>query len=257
VSTAYAKSNLPDGRVEEEADEAGDAEQELSQVLAGNPPDIGAFAWPYAYAKQLTDRLLLGRYLQLPLLILRPTSVGPAIRQPCELYGPEGSCPISTFCAHLMYPTGGTSVFHAAKGRSTGANVLDEVPVDLVSKILLQHVLRGTRGVVHASCRSYVPRTMDQTIDEVQRCVPPYWKEQMSRVVFTAEEEQKQCQLAQFYVIGTRDWGFANEKSKGLDLHGPLGLDISDHDMKKRLGRIFHEVERRFHGSCHGSGAKL
>jgi hypothetical protein len=71
-----------------------------------------------------------------------------------------------------MYPIGGINLWHPPKGELTGRNILDEIPVDFVANILLQHVYRGTRGVVHASSLNYISKTTDQIMAEARCCIP-------------------------------------------------------------------------------------
>ncbi|KAG4428653.1 hypothetical protein IFR05_015866, partial [Cadophora sp. M221] len=115
---------------------------------------------------------LLTRYPSLPLLLLRPSSIGPAIAQPYEMYGPKGSCPVSTLYSRLMRPTGGQSVWHTSAEYPGANNILDEILVDLVANILMQHVYAGTRGVVHASSSSYIPKTLKWFLEQPYKHVP-------------------------------------------------------------------------------------
>jgi hypothetical protein len=114
VSTAYANSFLPDGPVEEKIyylSNPDNAERELEEILrTGTTKHLGRFSVPYQYSKQLMERLIMARFPDLPILLLRPTCISPAIAQPFEMYGPKGLCPISTLYSRLMRPTGGKSV---------------------------------------------------------------------------------------------------------------------------------------------------
>ncbi len=100
----------------------------------------------------------MARFPNLPILLLRPTSIGPAVAQPCEMYGPQGSCPISTLYSRLMQLTGGKSIWYALDYSN---NILDKILVDLVANVLLQHVHSGTRRVVHTSSSYYIPKTLE------------------------------------------------------------------------------------------------
>lgn len=253
VSTAYANSFLPDGSIEEKIyplSNPDDPEAELHQIRSNAPPRyLADFPYPYTYSKHLTERLLISRFPSLPLLIIRPTFIGPAISQPYELYGPEGSCPISTIYSQLMVPTGGINLWHAPKNQATGANRLDEIPVDLVAKILFQHVLLETRGVVHASSLNYKSKTINQIMAEA-RC----WADHcsaglgaiMARNVFTTDRSNQECRIARSYKgMLTRDWQFDNTKSRYLEYDDLLSLDISNHDIReftqKRVIKIFNK----------------
>jgi len=67
-----------------------DAEGELEEILrTGTTRYLQGFPWAYAYSKQLMERLMMAWFPDLPILLLRPTSIGPAIAQPYEMYGPR------------------------------------------------------------------------------------------------------------------------------------------------------------------------
>ena len=138
VSNAYANSFLPDGPVDEKVyylSNPDNAEGELEEILRTRTTKyLQGFPWAYAYSKQLIDRLMVARFPDFPILFLRPTSIGPAIAQPYEMYRPQGSCLISTLYARMMHPTGGRSIWYAP---TRGDNILDEIPVDLVANVLL------------------------------------------------------------------------------------------------------------------------
>lgn len=78
VSTVYANSFLPDGNVAEQIHLYGatdlDCEKELQQVLSERSTlRTGDWLWLYAQAKYVMERLLVQRYPELPLLIIRPS----------------------------------------------------------------------------------------------------------------------------------------------------------------------------------------
>jgi len=252
VSTAYANSFLPDGPIEEKIyplSNPDDSEAELRQIRSNAPPRyLEDFPYPYAYSKHLTERLLASRFPSLPLLIIRPTCIGPVASQPYELYGPEGSCPISSIYSRLMDPVGGINLWHAPKNQVTGTNRLDEIPVDLVAKILFQHVLLETRGIIHASSLNYISKTMNQIMAEARHGADHCstgWGAIMARNVFTTDRSNQECRIARSYKgMLAGDWQFDNTKSRGLGHDGPLSLDISNHDMsaftQKKVIEIFN-----------------
>jgi fatty acyl-CoA reductase len=248
VSSAFANSFLPDGHVEEKLyyfSNPDDAEGELKEILrTGMTRYLQGFPWDYAYSKQLMERLLMARFPNLPLLLLRPTSIGPAIAQPYEMYGPQGSCPVSTLYSRLMRPTGGKSIWHTPTNEMDGNNVLDEIPVDLVANILLQHVFVGTRGVVHASASCYIPKTLKWTLEQPSKYVPAEWAAKMATQVFVDDHTVEQCKEAQFYQIGSRHWEFEAITSNNLEsLQGPLTFGMDNHNIEhfteRRIGMIF------------------
>lgn len=248
VSSAYANTILPEGLVAEKIYELGDPEAELLEIQAkGTTRYSEGFSWPYAYSKHLMERLLVKRYPYLPLMTVRPTSIGPAIKEPFEFYGPDGSIPIDTVYSRMMWPVGGLDVYHAAQGSDSGSNILDEVPVDVVANLTLTHLILGTRGVVQLGSLCYSPRTFDKVVADVRRSLPPAWLPKIPTVVFTTDRTKRQGQLAQFYKIATTDWTFDNGKSrKLLGLEGPLSVRFEGHDVddftRGRIERIFERT---------------
>ncbi|KAK8121485.1 hypothetical protein PG999_005605 [Apiospora kogelbergensis] len=262
VSTAYANSFLDDGLVEEKVYPFGNPESELLQVLEGRTPaQAGYHAWPYGYSKHLAEQLLVQRFPRLPLLIVRPSSVGPALEVPFSQYMPQASCPLSNMYARLIYPTGGANTWHVPDGVSSGSNILDEIPVDIVANMMLQHVCRGTAGVVHAGSELYIPRTLDHFLADLEEHVPDEWRRKMAKNVFTADLSQRQCKIANFYRVTTRDWWFCTLRSAGLDSTGPLGLSPQDHDpdtyVRDRLAQVMRSLPKDMLRECEGKGLAL
>ncbi|KAJ7142745.1 hypothetical protein C8R44DRAFT_827585 [Mycena epipterygia] len=224
ISTAYVNCFLPDGPVEERIYEVGDAEAQLTGILETgeiSPDPIPHFLWPCSFVKHLTERLLISRNPHLPLLIVRPTTIGPAIAQPYPYYGPLAACPLSAYIEKfIIAPDSG--VIHTTYG---GANIADEIPVDLVANLVLLHAARGTTGVVHASAQSYVPRSLAHLLADICAVVPT--------AVFTyvADGSVAEGKYARFLKILSRDRRFSNAKSGALkDCGGPLSIDLKDHD---------------------------
>lgn len=246
VSSLYALSFLPGGRVQEKHYALDDPEQILDNILSGRDRDTLSYAWPYARSKHLTENLLLVRFQSLPLMIIRPGSIGPALFEPFELYGKKVSMPISQFCERLMYPTSVPNIFHVALNSDSGTNVLDEIPVDLLANVLLQHIARGTSGPVHANAAFFFPRTFDDFVEDVNRWVPEPWRSKMAKIEFSTDHSSQECQLARFYRILTRRWEFLNDRQLLLAKQGPIGVSLQGHDhvvfRKKRIEEIFCNV---------------
>ncbi|KAK3187221.1 hypothetical protein K4F52_004125 [Lecanicillium sp. MT-2017a] len=248
VSSLYALSFLPDGEVEERLYHISDPEGALRSILAGDDVDFDAYAWAYARAKHITECLLTARNPKLPLLILRPSSIGPALFEPFELYGKQQSIPIDAFYSRLMTPAQSPHTFLATRGSTSGTNILDEIPVDLVANVLLQHVEMGTRGPVHANCRFYTVKSFDDFVRDVNTWVPNYWKLKLSPVAFTTDEDAELCQIARFYGMATRNWIFMSSRSDRLLQHGTLGVSLEGHNAeaytKARIQRVLRDMER-------------
>jgi len=241
ISTAYCNSNRPDGIIEEKIYPLGDPEEELKEITTtGTSFHASSFPWPYGYAKHLTERLLFSRYPNLPVLIVRPTCIGPAMSQPFPLYGPISATPVEQ-CFKLLTLNPGTGIIHAAEGHKSGANIFDEIPVDWVSNLILLHATTGTRGVVHAGAESFVPRSFDH---HVETLLDDKAKKNIS---FAADKSMPQCFWADFYKVITRGWVFSTQASdKFKDVVGPLsislkGLDLEEYDRGRRA-RVQAEV---------------
>ncbi|KAJ7099956.1 NAD-binding domain 4 protein [Mycena belliarum] len=233
ISSAYANSFLPDGVVEEKIYEMGDAEKEVSDILETGSVSRGMAhlshlegVAPYYVGKHLTERLLPSRYPHLPILIVRPTIIGPAISQPYPYYGPSGSCPISTYMrGYMKAPDSG--IFHVSPYHPMGTNILDEIPVDLVANILLLHLLHGTRGIVHAGAQSYVPRTLSHIHADIRAFCPS----ESAPFTYVTDMTIEQGKYARFWKLFGRDWHFSNKATKPLlAVMGPLSVALEDHD---------------------------
>jgi fatty acyl-CoA reductase len=112
-----------------------------------------------------------------------------------------------------MQPTGGKSIWHAP---TYGGNILDEIPVDLVANVLLQHVHLGTRGVVHASASYYIPKTLKWILEQLFEYLPAHWTERMAKLVFVQDQTVEESKEAKFYRIGSRAWEFCAPSSQRL-----------------------------------------
>lgn len=117
------------------------------------------FPFPYAYAKHLTERLLLQRFpcqmtddlVSVPrLLILRPSILGPAIHEPYPYYELPGSVPATSILAALVTTLSFRMHFPSRFTDPMAQSTLDEVPVDIVVNQLLMHLSHQSAGIVHA-----------------------------------------------------------------------------------------------------------
>ncbi|RYP60589.1 hypothetical protein DL769_008046 [Monosporascus sp. CRB-8-3] len=251
VSTAYVNSFLEDGEVAEEVYRVGDPEKEIADITAGRGSGrVEAYPWPYGYSKHLTEQLVTLRFPQLPLLIVRPSCIGPAAQVPFPQYMPVTSSPLSNFYARLLFPTGGTNIFPPCRGSASGTNVLDEIPVDLAANILLQHTYLRTVGVVHASSSLYVAKTLDDYLADARRYAPASWRPRMAQAIFSTDNHLATGKLANFYAVLSRDWRFRTSRSRDLEQDGILGLSLKGHDPEKyvedRLRLIVKQVKQRF-----------
>ncbi|KAJ7887253.1 male sterility protein-domain-containing protein [Mycena olivaceomarginata] len=255
ISTAYVNGFLPDGPVEERIYELGDAEQQLSDILTTRYPESLSqaqstpplFPSRYSFSKNLTERLLISRNPNLPLLIVRPACIAPAISQPHPYYIRPGSCPMSTYIRqYLMAPDSG--VVQVSPKHQSGSNIVDEIPVDLVANLILLHTMRGRIGIVHACSQSYVPRSLSQLHGTILAHISPHMPR--DEFEYTSDCSMVEGDYARFWGIMGRDWHFSNGASEELaNVRGVLSMDLEDHDaaefMATRARLIAKDVEAR------------
>jgi nucleoside-diphosphate-sugar epimerase len=247
ISTAYVNSFLPDGPVLEKpyslTDE--DPEQELASVLSLNKsPHTARFSSSYAQAKYIMERIILQRFTLLPILLLRPTIFGQAIRDPYPLYGLENSTPMNKFFQLFMEDSGATQIWHSAKGYSTGANIIDEVPVDFVANACLLHAAARTTGIIQVGSDLYEPFTFDGYLDIVHSNAPPAIRKELPEIIFTEDWDSPQCFLAEMVQIASRNWLFDCGRSYWLkQVGGPLSIRACKPEVdilnRKRMHRIY------------------
>lgn len=235
LSTSYTNSHLPDGPVLEriyQLDSEEDPERELASMLTLNEsPHRAKFSSSYTQAKHLMERLLLSRFPLLPILLLRPTIFGPAFRHPYPLYGPEDSTPLTKFTRLWFSDRGTTQVWHATEGYKTGANILDEIPVDFVANACLLHAAARTTGIVQVGSQLYHPITFDEVFRLGLEHAEPEVQREFPKIVFTKDRSTPQCFLAELIQVGTRNWLFDCGRSYWLkQVGGPLSIHVCKHE---------------------------
>ncbi|RAH77430.1 hypothetical protein BO86DRAFT_370871 [Aspergillus japonicus CBS 114.51] len=247
VSSAYANSFLPDGEITETIQPFGeddiDCERELDEILSsrGNTSWTKQWAWPYAQAKYLMERLLFQRYgSRLPLLILLPSAIGPALQDPYPLFGPAGSNPVETALGSYLATGGGSRVWRAASGSTSGNYILDGIPVDFVSNVCLLHVAQGSQGIIHAAAQLYVVLTMDELMALASPHIPPDLAVPAPCFKWDVSGSMEPCPVATTFGFQGRNWIFDCRRSKSLRaVGGPLSLSLDGHDAKAYIkGRI-------------------
>jgi hypothetical protein len=253
ISTAYVSSFLPDGYVGERLYSISDAdpEGELAAILStGNSPDTARFSSSYTHAKYLMERLLLKRYPLLPLLLVRPTIFGASIRDPYPLYGPINSTPMNKFASLFFADRGGQHVWHATEGYGTGANIVDEIPVDFVANGCLLHAAARTQGIVHLGAQLYVLFTFDDFLRLAEASAPPSIQKELPTLIFTQDRNAPQSLLADLVKVSTRNWVFDCGRSYWLkQMAGPLSLAACKHDVDKlnsaRIKEIYENTAKK------------
>lgn len=249
ISTAYGNSFLPDGYVgERQYSIVEDPEEELAQIISsGTSPNESRFSSTYAFAKHLTEWLFLKRYPLLPLLLVRPTIFGAAMRDPYPLYGPPNSTPMRKF-AEFLVAEPGTQVWHATKGYKSGMNTLDEIPVDFVANSCLMHAAANTQGIVHIGSQLYHPMTFDDFLRLVDNNAPPGFP--LPTIVFTEDYSVPQHFLAELVKVASRNWVFDCGRSYWLkEMGGPLSLASCKHEMEglniARVKEVYEKHKQR------------
>ena len=199
MSSAYANANLhwsdPDAAftaVREEVyhlDSEDNPERELAEIEASGSStahQLNFFPSEYGYAKHLTERLLLSRFRgpsagsrRLPhLLIVRPSCIGPALREPFPGFEVLGSTPITTYITYTIRESANGSGTHQLPHRNgTGFKTLvNECPVDLLANRLLAHTAHGSQDIIHAVVSK-----------QNQLNLGDYWKEYVSAVPYALQ----------------------------------------------------------------------
>ncbi|KAL3464573.1 male sterility protein-domain-containing protein [Aspergillus heterothallicus] len=253
LSTAYANSFLPDGHIGERLYDLSDAdpEDEVASIqLSGGSPHTSRFSSSYTHSKHLMEHLMLRRFPTLPLLFIRPTIFASALRHPYPTYGPDGSHPLNKFADLLISDRGGKQIWHAAEGYESGANILDEVPVDFVANACLLHAAARTRGIVQVGSQLYVQRTFDDFLEIVRTHVPPDIRDQLPIITFVQDKSLPQSFLAELVKVASRNWIFDCGRSYWLkQIGGPLSIQACDHDADKlntaRIGDIYKKNLKR------------
>ncbi|RAK80973.1 uncharacterized protein BO72DRAFT_475047 [Aspergillus fijiensis CBS 313.89] len=229
VSSAYVNSFLFDGEIAETIQPFGaddiDCERELDEILSsrGHTNRTKQWAWPYAQAKYLMERLLVQRYgSRLPLLILRPSAIGasssrsiPSLRR----------------------------VWRAARGSTSGNYIMDGIPVDLVSNVCLLHLVQGSQGVIHAAAQLYVVLTMDELIALAAPHIPLDLAMPVPCFKWELDGSMESCPVATMFGFQGHNWVFDCGRSKSLKaVDGPLSLSLDGHDAKAYIERRIKRI---------------
>ncbi|KAL6713145.1 hypothetical protein ACLMJK_009266 [Lecanora helva] len=168
ISTAYANSHLHhlhhgiDTEVSERVYSLRSGDGDSTELefrdfcISGTTPEYKChnFPFPYAYAKHLTERLLLRLFDEErrseSLLIVRPSILGPALKEPYPYYEARGSAPATNFLAAAVATLSQRLTFSSRFNNPLRDSTLDEVPVDIVVNRILIHISMKSEGVVHA-----------------------------------------------------------------------------------------------------------
>ncbi|KAJ5762473.1 male sterility protein-domain-containing protein [Penicillium nucicola] len=251
ISSAFVNSFLPGGDVGEQvynaygdATDATDAHKDLQAILSTGSSNLNSpFVAPYAHAKYIAERLML-ETAPLPLLVVRPSNIGPAIRDPAPLYGIHMVIPIHTYVQCFL--SSSTHAQSILNDKLSAQNILDEVPVDLVANTCLLHLAIGTTGVVHSAADLYVPRTLEDFRRKSSETLPANLMERLHKLD-VGETPEFVSHLAHTFTCFFRNWKFECKRSDILrDIRGPLALRIENHDPEEFLELRIHRVAQMF-----------
>jgi fatty acyl-CoA reductase len=231
ISTAYANSHLCpsnhiiDVKINEDIYEPScypNVTKEWAEVQQFGTSQVYKehdFPWSYAYAKNLTERLLLHRFTQTgvecKLLIVRPSIIGPAQAFPFTGYSVPRSTPSTMLATGLALSPAWSAVI-ATKATEPESEVYsDEVPVDVVVDRLLGHLAMGTYGCVHAVSGKRSRFTLQawlQSAAKLRRLpwvIRPLWRP-------LDWKSPAQHPLARLYVILGTSFHFSEDKTVEL-----------------------------------------
>ena len=232
VSSAYANGHLHqlhdgiDTEVLEQVYPLRNTNQDTSALeLAdltkrGTSPEYTFHNFPaaYAYAKHLTERLLLSRFhaegRDEDLLIIRPSIMGPAMAEPVPGFHVQASAPATALCAAILtcwrWEMRWASRFPNPEKDCT----LDEVPIDVVVNRLLVHTAKGSSGCVHAVAGKQRLRFADVSNRVLRERRLPWWpRMRFQNVDWHSETLSPIARM--FTVVGT-SFLFDEAKTVGL-----------------------------------------
>ncbi|OJJ75221.1 hypothetical protein ASPBRDRAFT_73406 [Aspergillus brasiliensis CBS 101740] len=213
------------------ADEPDPEEQVASIVATNSSPYADRFPTTYSQAKYLSERLLLAHQKSLPVLVVRPTSIGPAIRDPYPLYGVAGSVPVDT--AFYLYAQSGVYRSMSEMERFSQEAIVDEIPVDLVVNGCLLHIACESRGLVHLGCQLYVIQTFGDLTAQWQKYGPKDLASQMAKLNKERNGALVRHAFEQIYRIH-RTWFVDCSRSRHLQTTGgPIGLSLAGHNFEQ------------------------
>ncbi|PWN88015.1 hypothetical protein FA10DRAFT_296884 [Acaromyces ingoldii] len=177
------------------------------------------YPWAYAYAKHLTERLLLffasQRGVLGKLLIVRPSVIGPAQQYPFPGFSTATSTP-TTACATAFVLHPGRSMLFATRCTDPArTSTIDEVPVDVVVDRTLAHLAAGTSGCVHAVAGAPGRVTIEDwaRANNKERRIPWHVKLKWTDADWHARQL---CPLARIFKIVGTSFDFRQDKTDAL-----------------------------------------
>lgn len=273
ISTAYANTHLhmlhsgTDTFVSEQVhplrSSGGDSTIfEIEDLhTAGTTPEYQYHNFPfaYAYAKHLTERALLSLFAQHgksdKLLIVRPSIIGPALRDPYPYYEIRGSAPATSWIAAVVTSPSLRIAFCSRFPDPARQSNIDEIPVDLAVNRILMHVSHRTAGVVHAVAGQRGRRSFENMWAKamLERRIP--WRPSVGWRAVDWNDEGLHPIAKAFKVVGTsflfedvRAYDVWNKMSDEDKATFPLFLESPEQsgDITRRREDVRRQVERYF-----------
>lgn len=233
ISSITVNTFLPGGSVTErihclsDDEDAPDAQVE-SILETGHSPHTDRFPATYAQAKYLSERVLLDLNTPFPILVVRPSSISPAIQDPYPFYGPDGAIPGHSFL-HLLLKSKDYQPHIIARNLSQDM-IMDEIPVDLVANTCLLHIACGTTGIVHACSQLHVSYSLSELAAKCYQYTPKSLFQQIAKANFEQNGAMAR-HVADTFQRTHRNWVFNCRRSEHLrGTTGPIGLSVPDHD---------------------------
>jgi len=187
------------------------------------------------------ERLLTSRNPNMPILIIRPTIIGSAVKSPFPGYGPISAMPFESFFK-FMTINPGSGVFHPSEGHVSGTNLFDEIPVDWVANMTLLHIAAGTTGPVHASSEAWFQKTFEGILQGLSAVGG------RPKIVYVTDGSVKPCFWASLFSVAMRDWAFSakrSEKFKGVKGALSIGVEGIDWEAYERMRaeKVWRDIE--------------
>ena len=204
--------------------------EEIEQT--GDTPEYSRVPHPfaYAYAKHLTERLLLSMFekegKQRLLTILRPSCFGPAESEPFPHFETPGSAPATSVLCVALASLPKKALFTSNLADPSKAT-LDEVPVDIVVNRLIAHVAYETPGCVHAVSGESGRRPIQDMIHAALDLRRWWWP--APRIVWCSEatDQKKVCAMSKIFRLCGCSFLFSDVKT------ADIWSRMDDHDREK------------------------
>ncbi|RDW76878.1 Fatty acyl-CoA reductase [Aspergillus mulundensis] len=236
---------LPGGSIEERIYSPPDSPDANKEALGLPGADSSKlqkddrYLWPYGQAKHLAERLLLRQSSSIPVLIIRPAAIGPAISEPFALYGPDKAIPMHTLL--LCF-----SLTDLSRVGNTD-RPFEEVPVDLVASSCLLHLAARTTGVVHCASQLYVRRTAAELMATARQCLSALEITELFRKPRPSTAIMWQSKYHLDNMDDAPEFHVTCERSEyQKQVTGPLALVPANHDphahMERRIRRMYRAM---------------